>query len=196
MKHSLLLSALLAIGCLMPAALHAQSAESAGPPLRHSWTSDRIALREGDVITILIDEYTVASADRGETASRERGRDVSLSLGTGGSSLGGSLRTGNDVSSRTRGESSRRGRFSAELSARVVEVLPNGVLRLEAMRRLKIDNHEQDVTIRGFVRPEDVSSSNTVESWRIADAEILYTSNGKLGKVGGIWSKILDLILP
>lgn len=168
---------------------------AAGPPPRTSWTSDRLPVRVGDVVTILIDEYTVASADKGDAASRQHDRDVSLRVGSG-SGMGGSLRTGNDVSDRTRGEASRRERFTAELSARVVEVLPNGVLRLETVRKLRIDDHEQEVTIRGFVRPEDVSTSNTVESWRIADAEILYASNGKLGKSDSIWSRLLDMIIP
>lgn len=173
----------------------AQTAQ-AGPPVRSSWTSDRVAVRTGDVVTILIDEYTAASADQEQSSSRDRERDVSLGIGTGGSTSGGSLRTGNDVSARSRGGSSRRGRFSAELSARVAEILPNGVLRIEATRKLQIDDHEQEVTVRGFVRPEDISSANTVESWRVADAEILYASNGKLDRTGGIWSKILDLIIP
>ena len=121
---------------------------------------------------------------------------MSLGLGTGGSTSGGSLRTTNDVSDRTRGESSRRERFSAELSARVVEVSPTGTLRIEAVKKLQIDEHEQEVTVRGWVRSEDVSVENTVDSWRIADAEILYGSNGELGKSGGLWSKLLDLIIP
>jgi hypothetical protein len=35
-----------------------------------------------------------------------------------------------------------------------------------------------------------------VDSWRIANAEILYDSNDELGKAGGFWSKLLDLIIP
>ncbi|MEQ8329978.1 MAG: flagellar basal body L-ring protein FlgH [Longimicrobiales bacterium] len=183
---------------LVAPSLRAQAppAATAGPPVRGSWTSDRLALREGDIVTILIDEYTVASADKGDVATRDRGRDISVGVNASGTSAGGTLRTGNDVSNRTRGEASRRDRFSAELSARVAEVLPGGVLRIEATRKLRIDDHEQEVVIRGFVRPQDVSASNTVDSWRIADAEILYDSNDKLGKVGGIWSTILDLIIP
>lgn len=181
---------------LLPAAAQAQTPPQGGPPLRASWVSDRMAYQVGDIITIIIDELTLASADRNEVSSRERGRDVSLNLGTGGTTAGGSLRTGNDVRNRMRGESSRRERFSAELSARVVEVTPRGILRLEAIKKIQIDDHEQEVVVRGWVRAEDVSVANTVDSWRIADAEIRYGSNGELGKTGGIWSKLLDLIIP
>lgn len=182
-----------------PWALWAQAgppATQAGPPLRTSWTSDRLALQVGDVVTILIDELTQASADRNETASKEKDRDVGVSLGTGGSTSGGSLRTNNDVAARTKGESTRRNRFVAEMSTRVVEVGPGGILRIEGTKKVQIDKHEQEVTVRGWVRAQDVTVNNTVDSWRVADAEIRYQSNGSLVKAGGIWSKLLDLIVP
>lgn len=181
---------------VLPAGAVAQTPPPAGPPLRSSWVSDRMTYQVGDIVTILIDELTLASSDKNVAALNEKERDVSLDVGAGSTSGGGSLRTGNDSRQRTRGESSRRDRFAAELSARVVEITPAGTLRLEAVRRLKIDEHEQEVTVRGWVRPEDVSTNNTVESWRVADAEILYGSNGALGKSTGIWSKILDIIIP
>ena len=165
-------------------------------PVRSSWTSDRVALREGDLITIFIDEYTVATADRNDSASRQKDRDLSVSGGQNGSTMGGGLRTGNDVARRDRGESSRRERFAAEMSARVVEATPSGSLKIEGHKKVQIDDHEQEIVVRGWVRAQDVSSSNTVESWRIAEAEILYTSNGELVKAGGIWSKLLNLLVP
>ena len=117
-------------------------------------------------------------------------------MGTGSSTGTGNLRTNNDVSARNRGESSRRERFSAEMTTRVVEVGPGGTLRIEGMKKVKIDDHEQEVTVRGWIRSQDVAVDNTVLSWRVADAEIGYTSNGTLVKAGGMWSKLLDLIIP
>ena len=185
------------VGLLVPALLLAQvPPPTAGPPVRGSWTSDRATLKVGDVVTILIDELTLAQADRAELAQRQKDRDVGLSLGTGGSTAGGNLRTQNDVANRNRGESSRRERFSAEMSTRVVEIGAGGVLRVEGTKKVQIDDHEQEVTVRGWVRPQDVTTDNTVDSWRVAEAEILYSSNGSLVKSGGIWSKLLDLIIP
>lgn len=161
------------------------------PPVL-SWTSDRVTISTGDLVTILIDEYTVAAANRDETNTRERGRDVSI----GGSIAGFSARTNNDVSSRTRGASARRETFTAEITARVVEMLPGGMARIEGSKAVQIDDHEQAVTVRGIIRTQDISVANTVDSWRIADAEILYDSNDELGKTGGIWSRLLDLIIP
>lgn len=170
----------------------APSASSAGPPVRQSWISDTRSLDLGHIVTVLIDEQTLASADKEVTALRDRSRDLGVTV----NSSGGGLRTNNDVSDRQRGESSRRERFVAEISARIVEKGPGDVLRIEGVKKLQIDDHEQEVTIRGWVRSSDVTISNTVESWRIADAEILYDSNEELGKAGGFWSKLFDLIIP
>jgi len=197
----LLLAFTVAAGFLFPAAGQDQpppgaTPPSGGPPVRHSWTSDQHVVAVGDLVTVLVDEYTLASANRTETASRQKDRDVSLSAGGSGAMSGGGLSTVNDVSDRTLGESSRTQRFSAEVSAQVMEITPSGMVRLEGRRRLQIDDHEQEVTIRGWLRIQDVSTQNTVESWRIANAEILYTSNGELGNAGGFWSKLLDFIWP
>ncbi|NJD20985.1 MAG: flagellar basal body L-ring protein FlgH [Gemmatimonadetes bacterium] len=174
-----------------------EAARPAGPPVRASWTSDRVPLRVGDVVTILIDEVTQISADRNDAATRERERDLSLAAQAGkAGSASGNLRTGNDVSARNRGEASRTEHFAAEMTTRVVEVGPGGTLRLEGTKKVKVDKHEQEVTVRGWVRSQDVAVDNTVPSWRVADADISYLSNGSLVKAGGIWSKLLDLIVP
>lgn len=189
-------SGMVLVASLVPASVSGQAVSQAGPPVRGSWTSDRLPLQVGDVVTILIDELTQVSADRNESASREKDRDVGVSLGTGGTTSGGNLRANNDVGNRNRGESTRRERFSAEMTTRVVEVGPGGTLKVQGTKRVKIDEHEQEVTVSGWIRSQDVAVDNTVLSWRVADAEISYTSNGSLVKAGGIWSKLLDIIVP
>jgi flagellar L-ring protein precursor FlgH len=161
-----------------------------------SWTSDRHALREGDIITILVDEHLLASAQKDESASQMRDRDLGLTARTPGSTSGVGLRTQNDVADRNRGEASRTQRFSGEISARVLEVSPSGLARLEGSKKVQIDKVEEELIVRGWVRPQDLSLSNTVESWRLSDTEILLTSNGSLGQTGGFWSKLLNWIWP
>lgn len=164
------------------------------PPIRRSWFTDRRALAVGDVVTIMVDEFTLAQANSSEVAERRRGRNANFGIGAGSGTV---IRTQNNIEDRMRGEASRRNRFSAEISARITEITPSGTVRIEGVKKIKIDKHEQEVTIRGWIRAQDVSVSNTVESWRIADAEILYTSNGELGNPRqGILGKILDIIIP
>ena len=154
-----------------------------------NWTTDGVVVRVGDIITIFVDELTQASANTNDASTTDRNRNIRLSL----SGSGGGLRTTNGLTTRTDGSASRQDRFSSEISARIVEVLPSGVARIEGIKKVQIDEHEQEVVIRGFIRPQDLSIANTIESWRVADAEIIYTSNGKLVSSGGILSKILGI---
>ena len=91
------------LGCVPLSAQADPSSSSGRLPMRSSWTSDRVALREGDIITILIDELTQASANTNETSSRDRDRNIRLSL----AGSGGGLRAANGLSTRAIGESSR-----------------------------------------------------------------------------------------
>jgi len=61
-----------------------------------------------------------------------------------------------------------------------------------------VDKSKQQVTLTGWVRPQDISvSTNTVPSWRLADAEIAYGQQGSLGKPKtGLLTKLLDVIWP
>jgi flagellar L-ring protein precursor FlgH len=165
-------------------------------PLLSSWTSDRVALAVGDVVTVLIDELTLAAAFQNDASSQQRDRDLRVSAAASGSGARGALATVNDVTERESGEARRNDRFTTEMSARVVEIDAGGTLRIEGTRRLRIDDHEQEVALRGWVRPEDVAVDNTVLSWRVADAEIVYQSDGSLRKTGGFWTKIFNLLLP
>jgi flagellar L-ring protein precursor FlgH len=147
-------------------------------------------------VTVLIDEFILASANKNQSATQERDRNLGLTAGLGSSSGSGGLKTQNDVGDRQRGESSRQQRFSGEISARVVEVSPSGMVRVEGTKKLQIDEVEEEVTIRGWIRPQDLSLQNTVESWRLSDAEILYASNGSLGETKGFWTRLLNKIWP
>ncbi len=190
----------LVAGAFIPAAPGA-SQETPPPtgstvPVRTSWTSDRYLLRPGDIVTILVDEFLLASANKNELASQERDRDLGLTANLPGNTMGGGLKTRNDVGDRSRGESSRQQRVSGEITARVVEVAPGGMVKVEGTKRLQIDEVEEEVTIRGWIRPQDLSLQNTVESWRVSDAEILYTSTGTLGEPKGFWTRLLNKIWP
>ena len=166
---------------------------------RQSWTADRRAFTVGDVITVLIDEQTIATASSGDYAADQRFRDLAANVSTSSESYGraaASLGSVNDAESRQRGEATRRNRFVGEITVRVVGI-EGGLLRIEGSRRTAVDRNIQEMTITGWVRPQDVSSSNLVESWRIGDANLNYTSSGDLGKPrGGIITRLLGAIWP
>jgi flagellar L-ring protein precursor FlgH len=68
--------------------------------------------------------------------------------------------------------------LSTSLSGRVVDVLPNGFLVVEAVRQIYMNNQHQTVIIHGVVRPWDISSSNTVPSTSISNLEVELQGKG------------------
>jgi flagellar L-ring protein FlgH len=176
-----------------PAGVLAQAA----PLQDFAWLADGRRFTIGDIITVVVDEYTAASADRVTTAQENRRTDAGLGARGGGmvaeGTVGGFL--GNE--SLRRGRDSRQDRLTSEVSVRVTDVETGGGLRVEGTKLVTIDDHEQEVTVRGIIRPQDITSMNTVESWRIAEVEVLYSTEGDLGKAKkGILSRLLGFIIP
>ena len=66
--------------------------EQAAQGFLSSWTSDRHGLAAGDIVTILVDEHLLASAQADESTTQLRDRDLGFSTGTGGTTI----RTRND----------------------------------------------------------------------------------------------------
>jgi flagellar L-ring protein precursor FlgH len=166
-------------------------------PRRESWTSDRRDFAVGDLITVLIDDYTIATALKENTATDARSRGLSLNAQLPSSSKNVGLDTKNSADQQQRGSSRRENRFQNELSVRVVAVGPNGLLQLKGTKNIDVDKSGQNIVFTGWVRPQDVSMTNIVESNRIADAQLGYVSPGPLGKPSqGIISKILGGLWP
>jgi flagellar L-ring protein precursor FlgH len=182
----------------------AQAAPAPAPTRapRQSWTSSRRSFNEGDVLTVLVDEHTLAAALKGANNSDRRYRDLGVSAGGGAGmpipSIDADIGTTNSAESRQRGDLTRENRFRGEMSVRIMEIDPrSGLLRIEGKKVIAMDKHQEELALTGWVRPQDVSHSNMLDSWRIADAELLYTSNGSLGKPSqSMIGRILSIFWP
>jgi flagellar L-ring protein precursor FlgH len=197
----------------LAASLGAQAPASRGAPAAApdtgggwrgaSWTADRRGFVVGDIIRVNVDEYTLASANKGDvnTASRGRKMDVGISPpSTGATAMGnidGSEQTSDAGETRARGDATRGNRYIGEIPVRVIAVTPEGLLQIKGTKLIDVDKNKQEMTISGFVRPQDVNSRDVVASNAIADAQLSYNSNGGLGKPkNGIITKILGIFWP
>jgi flagellar L-ring protein precursor FlgH len=173
----------------------AAAARANAAMMRANWLSDRLPLRVGDLLTVVVDE---------QTAARERVSNVA----TGDRSVHGQLRavikdkdTPVDINSslnadsRDVGEANREGNLTAVLTVRVVGLEPSGAARVEGSKQVNVDGRLQDIGLKGLVRPEDVSTSNLVNSSRIAEAVITYKGK-KIGPRMGIVGKFLAMLWP
>ena len=167
-------------------------------PPRESWYADRRNFAVGDIVTVLIDDYTITTAVKENLASDSRGRNLGLTARLPSStSKSVGLQTNNDASQNERGAAKRENRFQNEMSVRVVAVGANGLLQLRGTKNIDVDKAKQDIVLTGWVRAQDISLQNMVESARLADATIGYASPGNLSKPKqGIISKVLGAVWP
>ncbi len=85
---------------------------------------------------------------------------------------------------------------TARVTARVLEVKPNGTLLLEARSTVQTDREIQTITLSGYVRTEDVTVSNTVQSNQMFDLRLSILNSGdvKQGGEKGLIPRALDLL--
>jgi len=158
----------------------------------YSLHSDKKNIQAGSIVTVLIYEQASAST----SAGTDTDKDTSLS----GSILNSSStkRGGIDLGSRYSGGGSisRAGKLIASVSVTVQEVLANGDFSIKGKQLIEFNNEKQFINLEGRIRPEDLSSENTVLSTRIADAEITYIGDGLLGKQQkpGFLSKLIGWV--
>ena len=175
------------------------------PPVRQSWTSDKMRYGVGDIIMVMINERTSANANLTDNNSENRSKSLGLNIrppaspGAPSANVDVSMDFNNNGNSRKAGLANRGNEFSSQMSVRVIGVSPQGMLQIRGHKLVNIDKNQQDVVVTGWIRPQDVDvASNAVLSTKIADAQIEYAQKG--GSLGtprsGILSKVLGIIWP
>lgn len=199
-KSAIAIIALLASGCVYPQVeMPRQSFEEHVPAPQHRYESgslwqensvslvdDYKARRRGDIVTVLIVEEASASKQANTGTKRETGISASIPnfMGIETTALADKLDLNALVKANTSssydgsGSTSRKDVLKATITARVMDVLPNGYLRIQGQRSVKVNNEEQIIILEGVVRPKDINHENMISSAQVADARITYAGNG------------------
>jgi flagellar L-ring protein precursor FlgH len=92
----------------------------------------------------------------------------------------------------------QRGLLTTRLAGRVLKVYPNGTMLIEAKKYIVVGGMRREFVLRGIIRPEDIDSSNTVTSDRIANMEIFLDGKGYMAEGGkpGWLARIFARIFP
>lgn len=145
-----------------------------------SLTSDSRAFRVGDVVTVLLQETTQASKSAGTSFNKES------SVGVAAPGLIGKTfpKAAIDLSAE-RGfngdsTSTQQNALSGAITVIVQEVMPNGLLRIAGEKVLTLNQGEEFLRLRGYLRSADIDAENRVSSLRIANARIAYSAQGTL----------------
>ncbi|MXN63718.1 flagellar basal body L-ring protein FlgH [Stappia sp. GBMRC 2046] len=169
---------------------------------------DQRASNVGDILTVLVTISDRAEFDN-ETEREREGSDtngVSGALGNAidtiflpaGSSASDLATT--EGTSRFRGSGSvdREERLRTTVAAVVTQVLPNGNMVIEGRQEVRVNYEVRELIVAGVVRPEDISSNNTIESDKIAEARIGYGGRGQITdfQQPAYGQQVLDIVLP
>jgi flagellar L-ring protein precursor FlgH len=158
----------------------------------------------GDIVTIVIREMT--DVDNNDERDMERKSSHLGNLGFSGAMEAILGKAEGDAEANV-GLSETRGfggnsstkierEFMDRITARVVDILPNGDLRVEGHREQSVGDEVRVLHVSGWVRPWDIRPDNTVESRQVADFCMKYSSSGedvdfkKRGWLGRIWQRV------
>jgi len=138
-----------------------------------------------DVVTIVVTETINAAATGASTTERATSANAAVTSLAGPKSptggLANLLNQSGDQKLNGTGTTTRTTTLNATLSARVVKVLPGGLLYIEGSKDLQVNSEQQAITVRGVIRATDITTLNTVGSTQIADMEIRLNGKGVVG---------------
>ncbi|HKN59927.1 MAG TPA: flagellar basal body L-ring protein FlgH, partial [Candidatus Acidoferrales bacterium] len=155
---------------------------SSGPLSNAS--ADYKARFAGDLITVqLVDTFSAATTGENNT-SRQFATQSAITglLGKIGpnNAMQNLLAANSNTALDGKGSSTMSSNLQLNLAGRVVEVMPNGVLVVEAARDFTVGNDRQTVVLRGLVRPGDIAPNNSVVSSAITSLELEIKGKGSV----------------
>lgn len=155
---------------------------------------DQRARRIGDIVTVNIDIDD--SAQTQNSTNRSRSNDISggvtnlfgleNSLGRafpGGFDAANMVGMEGEANASGSGSVNRAERVNLTIAAVVTDVLANGNLVIQGRQEVRTNREVRELTVAGIVRPEDISSANTIAHTQIAEARISYGGRGDISRV-------------
>ncbi|WP_165177047.1 flagellar basal body L-ring protein FlgH [Desulfovibrio sp. ZJ369] len=175
--------------------------------------SDSRARRVGDIVVVKLVENTKAQNKAETTADKDSSNDYQVNAMLGKSrsgflplvGVGPEARVGMPALSTTSvsdltatGKTKRENYVTTSLAARVLRVLPGGLLQIEGAREIRVNEETEYMVVRGMIRAKDVDAENSILSTQIADASIEYYGRGVLAdkQKPGWFTRLMDNIWP
>lgn len=138
----------------------------------------------GDLVFVDVIEASAASVASNASRSRDSGTLGGLVGAAGALPVSGAAAAAGVIGGlgvrkyEGKGSTDRTSNLRARIAARVVEVLPNGDLRIEAVKLVKINKEDETLMVSGIVRRRDVSSENAVPTTSVGDLRVILNGKG------------------
>ena len=142
------------------------------------------ARRVGDLVFVDVVEESTATVNSSATRSRDSGNlggvvPLITALPVAGAAVAGTV--AGELGKRKfdgKGTTQRTSSVNARITARVAEVLPNGDLRIEAVKMVKINKETEQIALTGIVRSNDLAADNSIETVSIGDLRVEFNGKG------------------
>ena len=147
------------------------------------WFGKGRAYSVGDLITVLLNESTQANRQQSGDISRKQSNDIipgaALANRLGVTSIANALNS-SEITSKGTGTADQTASLTGSITVTVVEVLANGNLMVRGEKQLALTEGAETIQVSGILRPEDISPNSTVQSRRLANAQIAYRGTGDM----------------
>jgi len=162
------------------------------------------ARQAGDLVFVDVVEESTAAVSSGASRARDSGAVGGLTnaIGalpiSGASAISGVIGALGQRKFDGKGQTQRDSEVKTRITARVVEVLPNGDLRIEAMKLVKINKETELVAVTGIVRQTDLAADNSIPTTYIGDLRVEFNGKGvaSADNAPGWLFRLFDKISP
>lgn len=164
-----------------------------------SWFEDLRARRVGDLLTVKLVEKTEGTKKNKNKIEKESTTKVDppFFLGYAPKELSAGLHSDHEFEGK--GDSNQSNKLTGEITVTVIEVLPNGNLKVRGEKRIGINKGNEYIKLSGIVRSQDIDATNTVPSTKIADPTIVYNGDGAMAEsnsMGWLARFFIGAIMP
>lgn len=166
--------------------------------------NDFKARRVGDLVFVEVVENNTAVVESSAKRSRDSGTVGGIGTVAGALPVPGAAVAGTIVGALGtrkydgKGSTERTSEVRARITARVVEVLPNGDLRIEALKLVRVNKETEQLAITGIVRPTDLNADNAITTYSVGDLRVDFNGKGVASKdnAPGWLFRLFDKITP
>jgi flagellar L-ring protein precursor FlgH len=170
---------------------------------------DQRASAVGDILTVMVQIDDQATLDNSTTRARDMSENAGLDNFLGYETLLDNIfpdaidppnlvSAGSDSASEGSGTVDRQEDIELTVAAIVTQVLPNGNMVIQGRQEVRVNAEVRELLVAGIIRPEDITSVNTIAYDQIAEARIAYGGRGIISDLQQprYGQQIYDILFP
>ena len=177
-----------------------------------SFFKDQRASRIGDLLTVNIDVNEQAEIENETERTRTTAENANVQNFFGAEQSIANLLNGGELPAQVgpvigadstasyvgEGSVGRSESINLTVAVIVTDILPNGNMVIQGRQEIRVNFEKRELLIAGIIRPEDITSTNTIQHTQIAEARISYGGKGQITDVQQprYGTQVYDIIFP